>query len=319
MAYVRSDFSPLRESLYGIGFHWTTHAVPATGDPLPFEDAVGAFDVDRFVSQAVDTGAGHVLITSAHAIHHLPCPNPEVDRVMSGRTCRRDLIGEIGEALRRENIKLVFYYHHGTDGPLQDPEWFAASGANLPDQSRFYENYCRILGWMGEKYGDLVTAYWFDAGYGLVARGEVPWEKMTLAAKAGHPGRLVTYNSGIENHLLYTPCQDYWAGELCRINFTPRGELTPSGLPWHAFVGWHTNLNPEYAMCAEWNLTMGNRDAEFFPPSVESVVMLIDRFSAVGGTTTFNLLCYQDGTAHAVDMAVMKQVKEIISGRKKSR
>ena len=118
--YERASFAPLRDTVYGIGFHWTTWTLPLEGEPVSFEEAVENFDVERFVEQAVAAGAGHVLITSTHQLHWLPAPNPEVDKVIAGRTCRRDLLMELADSLARAGIKLVLYYHHGTDGQQQD-------------------------------------------------------------------------------------------------------------------------------------------------------------------------------------------------------
>ena len=136
MTFTRADFAPLRDTGYGIGFHWTTWTLPRDGETVkPFEQAVDDFDVDAFVAQAVEAGAGHVLFTATHALHWLPAPHPEVDRILPGRTCRRDLIGEIADGLAAQGIKLVLYYHHGTDGPAQDPEWQEAVGSLDADQT----------------------------------------------------------------------------------------------------------------------------------------------------------------------------------------
>ena len=82
--YQRSDFSILRNSKYGIGFHWTTWTAPKTGEPKLFSDAVNDFDVPAFVRQAVEAGAGHVMLTATHAMHWLPGPNPVVSVLLSG-------------------------------------------------------------------------------------------------------------------------------------------------------------------------------------------------------------------------------------------
>ena len=311
MDFQRTDFAPLRETGYGIGFHWTTWTLPQGGRPVkPFAQAVDDFDVDAFVAQAVEAGAGHVLWTANHALHRLPAPHPEVDRILPGRTCRRDLLGEIADGLAARGIKLILYYHHGTDGPQQDPEWQAAVGSLEADQAGFYDNYCRIVAGLGERYGPKITAFWFDAGYALVRRGPVPWERLAEAARAGHPGRLLTYNAGVECQDDHTPCQDYWAGEVCRLNFVPRGPQTRGGLPWYSFVSWHPD--PRWPGTGEWGIGPASRDLDWPPPCVEGVVAYLRRFQALGGTVTFNLLCYQDGSAYPTDLETMKGVKRLL-------
>lgn len=237
MAYKRADFSTLRDTGYGIGVHWTTATVPAKGNSLPYEEAVNAFDVKSFVEQVVEMGAGHVLFTSTHSKHHICAPNPEIDRILKGRTCKRDLLMEIADELLKANIKLIVYYNSGIH--RGDPKWKEAVGANKENPTTFFDNWCRIISWMGKHYSDKIIAFWIDGGYELDAQGNTPWESMANAAKTGNLSRLVCFNSGIEKHHLYTQCQDYWAGEVCRLNYIPRGNLTPSGLPWYSFLSWH--------------------------------------------------------------------------------
>ena len=248
MAYQRADFAPLRDSLYGVGFHWTTATLPRSGEPLPYPEAVARFDVDAFVAQVVAMGAGHVLFTSTHSRHHMPGPNPEVDRIMPGRTCERDLLMDLADGLGAAGIGLMVYYNSGIH--TGDPEWRKAVGAEEDDPSRFLENWAAVIRHMGERYGPKVMGFWFDGGYELEARGNTPWEKLTAAAKAGNPDRLICYNPGIEQHTLYTELQDYWAGEVSRLNYIPRGALTPAGLPWHAFVSWYGDSRAP--LCGVW-------------------------------------------------------------------
>ena len=166
---------------------------------------------------------------------------------------------------------------------------------------------------MGEHYGPKVAAYWFDAGYGLVRRGFVPWDRMTKAAKSGHSERLICYNSGIENYDMYTPLQDYWAGEVCRLGFSPNGQFTPSGLPWYSFTTWHANKkNPDWG---EWGMSSESRGLNWPAPPASSVAEYLRRFGNCGGAVTFNLLCYQDGSVHDTDLLVMKDLKKLIRGR----
>ena len=164
--YQRPSFWPLGSTIYGIGFHWTTWTQPEHGPALAFPEAVERFDVHAFVEQAVACGAGHVLLTATHELHWLPGPNPELDRMLPGRTCRRDLIMEIADGLAKVGIKLMLYYNHGTlrSGQyVQDPQWQEATGAQAADRTRYFDNYCRVLGWLGEHYGPKVIAWWLDS------------------------------------------------------------------------------------------------------------------------------------------------------------
>ena len=55
-----------------------------------------------------------------------------------------------------------------------------------------------------------------------------------------------------------------------------------------------------------------SRDLDWPPPPVEAVTAYLRRFQAQGGTVTFNLLCYQDGSAYPSDLETMKGVNHQI-------
>lgn len=302
MNYERADFGPLARTQYGIGFHWTTATAAEEGEALPYEEAVNAFDVDAFVAQAVEAGAGHVLFTTTHSLHQLPGPNPEVDRILPGRTCERDLPMELADGLAAVGIPLMLYYNYGVHG--NDPEWQEAVDADADDPAPYFERADRVVRWMGEHYGPKVIAWWVD--HPRRERDDAQWWATTQAFKAGHPDRLVCHNSGVESHKLRTPYQDYWAGEVVRLNFLPRGELTPAGLPWYTFTSWHCGLRGH---TAEWVLEPEDRALDWPVPPVEAVEPYVRRFLAVGGAVTFNLLCYQSGRAFGPDLEVMKALK----------
>jgi hypothetical protein len=165
---------------------------------------------------------------------------------------------------------------------------------------------------MGKHYGPKVAALWVDGGWELDSLANTPWADLTAAAKAGHPQRLVSYSPGIEKHTLFTPYQDYWAGELCRLNFIPRGDLTPSGLPWHAFVSWHGDSRNR--IIGYWMMSAANRALDWQPPSPESAAGFFRGFQRVGGAVTFNLFCYQDGSVYPPDLETMKGLKSLVRG-----
>ena len=310
MDYQRADYSILRDTLYGVGFHWTTATLPKEGEPLPYPEAVQRFDVDAFVRRVVEMGAGHVLFTTTHSKHQFPGPNAEIDRILPGRTCDRDLIMDLSEALNRAGILFMAYYNSGIH--TGDPQWREAVGADKPDRGEFYENWARVIEWMGNHYGPRVAALWVDGGYELDQNKDTPWERLTGAAKAGHPGRLLCYNPGIEQHHLYTPLQDFWAGEVCRLNYMPRGQMTPSGLPWYAFVSWYGDSRRP--LCGVWPYDSEARGLRWCPPPPQAAADFVRNFQEVGGAVTFNLLCYQDGGVFEPDYETMLGVKALLRG-----
>lgn len=296
--YQRANTDWLAKCRYGIGVHWTAHTVPRQGRALPFQEAVEAFDIERFIDAIVHAGADYLLFTATHALQMLPAPNPVIDKLSPGRTCKRDLIAELADGLAAKDKHLLVYYNHSCNGG-DDPKWRKAVGYDGQDKTALANNLFDIIGWMGERYKEKVKAWWFDSPYSLDGRGPVngvttdmtgfqfPWERFTVAAKRGYPARLVTYNPGIAETFQYTTHQDYWAGELVDLKTPAKARYLDSGLQWFGWTcledrGW-THFRP---------------DSEIPKPlyADREVTEYVQTCNSHQAPMTFNVGVYQDGT-----------------------
>ncbi len=312
--YARANTDWLAKLRYGIGVHWTAATVPRHGAPQSFQKAVEAFNVKQFVEQLVYAGAEYLLFTSTHALQKLPGPNPVIDRISPGRTCDRDLIGELVRELRTKNLPLLVYYNHSCNSK-DDPEWEQAVGYHRPQKDGFAQNLLEIISWMGERYGEGIRAWWFDSPYSLDVRGpnnsvttdlagfQFPWERFTAAAKRGHPSRLVTYNAGVNETFLYTTHQDYWAGEMVDLKHPPTGRFQSNGLQW---FGW-TPLEDR-----AW--VHHQRDIEIPKPiyADDDLVAFLQRAKAHQAPMTFNVGIYQDGTMAEASVEQLHRLNRLL-------
>jgi alpha-L-fucosidase len=310
-AYRRANTDWLSRCRYGIGVHWTAQTAPRHGEPLPFQQAVDAFRLKEFVEQVRYAGADYVLFTAAHALQMLPAPHPVLDRLLPGRTCRRDLIGELADALGAHGLPLLVYYNHSCNGK-DDPAWRKAVGYDGPDKDLLAKNLIDLVAWMGDRYREKVRAWWFDSSYSLDARGphnsvttdmtgfQFPWERFTVAAKAGYPGRLVTYNAGVAQTFLYTTHQDYWAGELVNLKTRPTGRYLANGLQW---FGW---------TCLEyrgWVHTKRNTEISRPLYSDDELAAFLRTCTAQQAPMTFNVGIYQDGGMAPASVEQLRRLK----------
>ena len=296
--YKRANTDWLAECRYGIGVHWTAQTVPRKGPPLPFQKAVDEFPLRAFVDAVAHAGADYVLFTTTHALQMLPAPHPVIDRILPGRTCQRDLIGEMADSLAAKGIQLLLYYNHSCNHK-QDSAWEKAVGYHDPQKDRLAENLMEIVGWMGERYKQKVKTWWFDSSYSLDARGpeksvttemagfQFPWEKFTVAAKRGNVDRLVTYNAGVDKTFLYTAHQDYWAGETNDLNHPAKKRYLDNGLQW---FGW-TCLDAR-----EWVHTTRDTEIPKSHYTDEQLLAYVRTCNACQAPMTFNVGVYQDGT-----------------------
>lgn len=296
--YKRASTDWLAKCRFGIGVHWTAQTVPRQGAPLPFQKAVERFDLDGFIKAVERTGADYVLFTAAHALQMLPAPHPVIGNILPGRTCPRDLIQELADALAAMKKHLLVYYNHSCNGQ-QDRPWEKAVGYHGRNKARFAQNLMDIIGWMGRRYKEKIRAWWFDSPYSLDPRGphnsvttdmtgfRFPWERFTVAAKLGFPDRLVTYNAGVNRTFLYTTHQDYWAGEMVNLETPATSRYLGGGLQW---FGW---------TCLEDRGWVHHRPNTEIPKPLyadDEVIAYVRACNSHQAPMTFNVGIYQDGT-----------------------
>jgi alpha-L-fucosidase len=139
-----------------------------------------------------ETGAGFVVFTTSHAGFYFPGPNPVIDSILPGRTCPRDLVGDLADALNRRHIRLELYFHPGHD----DAPWWQRTHF-AEDKKKYFEQWREIISSIGKQYGTKLAGWWFDDGAFTYYPFNPDWEQMTAAARAGNRDRVVTYNSWI--------------------------------------------------------------------------------------------------------------------------
>jgi hypothetical protein len=244
-------------------------------------------------------GADYVIFTLAHGIQKFPGPFQAVDAVMPGRTCSRDLPGDLADALAQKGIKLIFYYHHG----VGDPEWASKSGFLQSDKSSFFAHEAAILREVGLRYGSKLAGWWFDDRYLLQ-----PFEELYQATKVGNPDRIVAWNSWILPKS--TDFQEYWGGEV-------GGTL--KRLPEEGYFdgsGPQSGLQPHVMIFVDdpWMHTRPDTDIQpplFGDKELADYIMDCNRKSA---PVTLNVGVYLDGTASPATLRQLDAVRKAIRG-----
>ena len=208
---------------YGLMFQWTNRATPPTGDIKAWEQKVKDFKLDAFLEAVDASGAKYVVWSITWGEQYISAPIKSLDKIITGRTTTRDLLGEMADALNQRGVKLIFYYHYGYDcGHSIDAEWMKAVGGYRADKTMLYNHWMNIITEIGKRYGDKLNGWWFDGGArylnchfeGSPADEGIltaPFEQMTKAAKTANPKRMVAYNSWIKPRI--TEFQDYYGGE----------------------------------------------------------------------------------------------------------
>ena len=247
-AYHPADTDWFAHCRMGISSHWTAQSQPVGEDDwLPFEETVNRFSPQHYVDQVASAGAEYVIFTSTHALQMLPAPCAAIDRVLPGRTTKRDMLGELAEACAARNVHFILYYNHSCNSG-DDSAWEYAVGYHSHDKSRLVRNLVAIMQELSRRYGSRLQGWWFDSCFSLDPRGtynsvttdlhgfQFPWEEFVDAAKAGYPDRLVSLSSGMLTHYMYSSHQDFEGGEANDLVGAPTSRWTPDHLQAHRWV-----------------------------------------------------------------------------------
>ncbi len=297
----RSDTRWMAELPLAVGVHWTKRTMPRSGPQKSYQEAVAAFDTERFADQVDQTGAKMVYFVTAHADQYLPFPSKALDAILPGRTAKRDLVADLIKSLNKRGIKLVLYYHLGA---IEDPAWMDATGAWRTDQSRFFANWQSIIREAGERYGTGLAGWWFDDGALNYYYRNPDWRALAAAAKAGNPQRVIGFNSWTQPSV--TEFQDFFTGEEMmprgysdRVNHdgSLNGTLIEGGdgkITKGSFAGLQSSVN----FVLENNWLIDQRDQPTPPPRFSTADMAdtLRKLKAYRTLPIVNLVIYQDGT-----------------------
>lgn len=300
---MRADSAWFQQARYGIMVHWTKQSMPKSGEPKPYDQAVADFDVETFADQMKQAGAGFVVVTTSHAFQYFPAPLASLDKILPGRTSKRDLVADLAAALGKRGIRLMLYYHLGAS---DDGEWLKACGFWETDTSRLFNNWQAVISEAGRRYKDKLAGWWFDDGSTNYYYRSAPWEKLARAAKAGNPRRLVAFNPWELNSP--TEFQDYFTGE----GFAdPRGynELLVRGGNGRYPSGTHQGLQASACLVTEGDWVHNRKDSPIGNPhwNPDQLAAMLKGFAEYRSVPIFNLEIYQDGTVSSQTVDLFKQ------------
>jgi len=301
------------QAKYGVMVHWTARSKPRNGPAKPYAQAVNDLNVESFAAMVQRTGAGFLVLTTSWADYYFPAPIKAIDEILPGRTSPRDLVADLSDALAKRGIKLILYYHPGHDDA---PWWSKLKYEGAEPKSDYFDLWCHVISSIGERYGSKLAGWWFDDGMMCYYPYNAPWEKMTRAAKAGNPARIVGYNAWILPKA--TEYQDYSCGEGDFMEFIGK-EFLPKGGSGRFTGGPQAGLQAALT----WMLEPGNwchlePDKEILPPiySKERLTRFMRGCVARRIVPMINLEAYQDGTPGPASVELLRSVGESLRSMK---
>ncbi|CAA6677759.1 MULTISPECIES: alpha-L-fucosidase [unclassified Lentimonas] len=310
-----------KDAGYGLMFQWTNRATPPEGGIKPWEEKVNDFKLDAFVDMVESTGAAYVLWSVTWGNQYISAPLESLDAIIPGRTTKRDLLGEMADALHARGIKLIFYYHYGYDcNHSIDADWMEASGGYKADKTEFYQNWMAIVSEMGDRYGDKLHGWWYDGGQryfnchfdntlgdqGILS---APWKELTLASRVGNPERVVAYNSWIKPRL--TEYQDYFGGEGAHI---PAG-LKPGEGVFESGPQKGLMSHGCFIFERKWGHIELNSPIEKPRHSLKSLVGKVTKAQKHRYPLSINLEMYEDGSVSPQSVELLKRLRDTVRSK----
>ena len=322
----------LKSTGYGLMFHYecfTNH------DARAFNRAVDSFDVDQFAESVTNTGAGHVIFVIGQHWGKYCAPNSAYERLLNVEpgvwTSKRDLIMEIGRALRKRRIRLVLYMT--ARAPMRHYHIIKATGDTLPSihgkpagphvntmshprkvrgflrsenqapNPVFLKNWGEVCGEWSRRYGTLVSGWWFDGyktemrdAYTRLQEEVFNIDTWVAQVRSGNPDAELAFNAGA--HPILSLCT---RGRICPHQTFTSGES-------HNFIFARDNkaLTPKNYPAPEgviWHLLLPVSDgwgsgtrSRFDPTTLRG---RIDLINAQGGAVTLDVPIEADGTIPA--------------------
>jgi len=311
---LRSDTGWMVEGKYGLFTHWSPLCYPLHGDVQTrerYQRAVDAFDVGAYVEMVERTGAAWVVFTTSHGPHYWPGPNRTIDRILPGRTCRRDLIGELADALARRRVRLMLYYHTGCG----DEPWAEAAGMLDADPRKYFDNLVALHEEASRRYGRRVasTGVYIDTSPRVLYQLDFPFERLTRAVKSGNPDAVVGYSTD------RLPRLTWFADFASQDGADWAGEAMPDAWfgPGQAYEGLQRS---RFFFIDDW-IPRKPYEGVFPPPRhpAQQYVEFFQRMAAHRIPVTVNLMITQDVKrgqpfVSPKSMAVMQQVRRALRG-----
>ena len=306
---VRSDTSWMRRAKYGVQFHWTSQSQPRSGPKKAYAEAVRDFPVEAFGRTVNETGAGYVILTTSHAEFYFPAPIAAIDAIMPGRTARRDLVRELVDELGKYGIRLILYFHAGHDHWREPDGWWVRSGFDPKNPETFLANWCAITSEVGRRYGSGLAGWFFDDGC-LYYPLNPDFRRLSAAAKAGNPERVICYNPWIWPR--FTDFQDYFCGE--GYEFLKVTENLPADGSGIFSSGPQQGLQAHTNFILESNWPHDKADTPIPAPRIPKETFVRDMTQAIarGIVPSVNLEIYQNGGIGDASLEYMKALKAAV-------
>ncbi|ABX41164.1 hypothetical protein [Lachnoclostridium phytofermentans] len=302
----------MQDRVYGLMVHYLSHIMPKEGEKRQsWDEMTATFPIQQFCDAVADSGAGWVIFPLGQNTGYYCSENAVLEQYWPGKCSQRDLMLELAEALSERDIKLIVYLPSEVDAAPEEERKALGWEQDSHDKSVFMERYMGIIRYWSQKFGKLVSGWWFDGCYNAGEKTFTrthSWDntrfdylRWQMAARDGNPDAVIAMCPGAEDMRYVFRDQDYLAGEANTLNHLNEGPLI-DGMQWHCLV-W---------LDCFW--MHGKEPGEIVPPrfSDQEVTDFALQCQQQKGAITWNVGIYEDGVMAEKTLEQIREVKKNI-------
>ena len=148
-------------------YHYETYGEDFSYDDFVpiFNEAIKKWNPDDWVDLFKKVGAKYIVLTSKHCDGFLLWPSKQSNPNKENYIASRDLVGELTKAVKKQGMKMGFYYSTAWDwsfnlNPIKDAKSFLDNYINPPEYTEYVNTHIYEL---IDKYEP--TILWADMGY----------------------------------------------------------------------------------------------------------------------------------------------------------
>ena len=297
----------------GLMIHFLSDVYLKNANSAEWNKVVNGFDTEKFADDCKKAEVGYVLFALGQNSGYYCSPNKAYDSIVGskpGELCsKRDLPADLSKSLRSRGIRMMFYL------PGNPP----INNKRVTDKFKYtfkkdsptsqYTQACweAVMKEWSLRYGKALAGWWFDGMYsgGIIeTRSDMSLahniSTHTLAAKAGNPESIITYNYGVKKMQSNSPYDDYSAGEKQELDEVPEGRWVAPGVQWFFFT-----------YLGKWWSGEGTRYA------TDTLVQWAEKVFDKEGVLCFDVHAYANGSIDAAQLQQLQAIKAAFEKSKK--
>lgn len=169
-----------KEARFGMFIHWGVYSIPGRGEWVMFNEKIPIpeyeklypqfnptkYNPDEWVRLAKEAGMRYIVVTTKHHDGFCMFDSALTDYDCMSTPAKRDFIGDLVAACRRQGMRIMFYYslldwHHPHYVPR--PAWVEDPPGHQRDFNKYLEYMFGQIRELCEKYKP--DGIWFDGGW----------------------------------------------------------------------------------------------------------------------------------------------------------